>query len=221
MAPAPRGSGGDIDDTAPFFRSHRRQDGLRAEEGRLQVHRDGPIELAFGEVIDAAHDGYAGIVDQNVDRTECRSDAIDHRCDGGGLRHVGRDRDRATACLLDVSHNRVGLIGVLAIVDRDGSTGFGERGGNRGADATRCTRHQCGVAVQFRFDGHDRCPCGYGSLCQFAQGRAAKASAIDLAPVADRHHQHNEPVVFDRGDDPVVADAIAPEAVPVAGQRLP
>jgi hypothetical protein len=39
--------------------------------------------------------------------------------------------------------------------------------------------------------------------------------------VANRHHQHNEPVIFDLRNDPVVADAITSKTLPVAGQRLP
>jgi hypothetical protein len=40
---------------------------------------------------------------------------------------------------------------------------------------------------------------------------------IDLAAMTDRHDQHNEAIVFDRGDDPVVAHPIAPETLEVAG----
>ena len=43
------------------------------------------------------------------------------------------------------------------------------------------------------------------------------ALPIDFAAMTDRHDQHNEAVVLDRGDDPVVAHPIAPETLEVAG----
>ncbi len=35
-------------------------------------------------------------------------------------------------------------------------------------------------------------------------------SSIHLAPVADCHHQHHEPVVLEGGDNAVAAGAVAP-----------
>jgi len=45
-------------------------------------------------------------------------------------------------------------------------------------------------------------------------------STIDFPPVPDRHHQHHETVIFDGSNDAEVADAIAPESLSVAGQRM-
>ena len=59
--------------------------------------------IGLGQVIDAAHDRHAGIVDENVDRAEREGDVIDHLGDGGGLRYVGGDRDRAAALALDAA----------------------------------------------------------------------------------------------------------------------
>ncbi len=36
----------------------------------------------------------------------------------------------------------------------------------------------------------------------------------------DGHDQHYETVVLDGGDDPVIADAVAPEPLAVSGQRM-
>ena len=132
----------------------RRQHGLGAEKRRFQVDRDGRIEFGLGQVIDAAHDRDAGIVDENVDRAERERDVIDHLGDGGGLRHVGGDRDGAAALALDAGHDRFGFGGALAVIDRDGGAGLGQRDRNRGADAARAARHQRNVAVQIRLDGH-------------------------------------------------------------------
>jgi hypothetical protein len=38
--------------------------------------------------------------------------------------------------------------------------------------------------------------------------------------VAYGDQQHHQPIIFDRGDDAVVANPVAPETLPVAGQRL-
>jgi hypothetical protein len=146
MDPVPRGAGRDIDDAAPLLRAHRRQHGLRAEKGRFQIDRDRQIEIAFGEVVDATDDGDAGIVDEDVNRAERRSDVSNHFCDAGGLRHVGGDGDRAATYILDLPDNCLGIIGTFPIVDRDGDAGFGERDGNRRSDAAGCTGHQGNVA---------------------------------------------------------------------------
>src|SRR5688500_9414693 len=61
--------------------------------------------------------------------------------------------------------------------------------------------------------GLDRCP-------QLRLTKGANASAIHLAPVADRYHQHDEPIVLNGRDDAVIADAIAPEPFAIAGQGM-
>ena len=38
------------------------------------------------------------------------------------------------------------------------------------------------------------------------------ASAVDLAAVRDPEHQHDQPLVLDVADDPVVADPVAPQS---------
>src|SRR6516165_2369604 len=49
---------------------------------------------------------------------------------------------------------------------------------------------------------------------------AVAISAIDLPPMSDRYHQYHEPVILDRGDDPVIADSVAPEPLAAAGQCM-
>ena len=60
---------------------------------------------------------------------------IDHRGNGGGLRYIGRNGHRAAAHGLDFRNDGVGIAGPFAIIDRDRSTGIGERQRNRRADA--------------------------------------------------------------------------------------
>ena len=107
---------------------------------------DRHVEIAFGQVIGATNDRDAGVVDENVVRTERRCDVIDQFSDGGSLRYVGRGGNRTAAHVLDLRDNRLGLIGAFPIVDRDGSTGFGQRDRNRSPNAARGTRHQRNVA---------------------------------------------------------------------------
>jgi len=45
-------------------------------------------------------------------------------------------------------------------------------------------------------------------------------SAIDFSSMADRYHQHDEPVILDRCNDSVIAASVAPEPLAVAGQRM-
>ena len=71
-AGAARGAGRDIDNAARLLCAHRRQHGLRTEEGRFEIDRDRRVEIAFGQVIDATDDRDARIVDENVNRTERR-----------------------------------------------------------------------------------------------------------------------------------------------------
>ena len=160
MAPAPRAAPDEILTIRPhFFRTHRRQHRLGAEKSRFQVDHDGLVKIAFGQVIDAANDRHACIVDENVAWTQRRGDVINHLCHGGRLRHVGGDSNRAATHAFDLCHHRIGCTGFFPIVDRDGGTGFSERDGDGSSDATRCARHQRNVAIQIRVDGHDRSPC--------------------------------------------------------------
>ena len=114
-----RRTGRDIDDPAPFARPHCRQNGLRAQERRFQVDRDGAIEIIFGEIVDAAHDRHARIVDENVDRAEGGGDLFDQAGNGCGLRDIGCDRDRAAAFGLDGGDDGIGLSSAVAVIDRD------------------------------------------------------------------------------------------------------
>lgn len=45
-------------------------------------------------------------------------------------------------------------------------------------------------------------------------------SAIDFPSMANAHHKHDEPIVLDRGNHSIVADAVAPKPFAIAGKRL-
>ena len=149
MAPAPRAARRrDIDDATPFARPHRRQHRLRAQECRLQVDRDGTVEIVLGEVVDAAHDRHARIVDKDIDRTECGGDLLDHFGNGRRLRDIGRDRNGAAAIGLDPGDDGLGIVRALAVIDRDRGAQFREHQRNRRADAAGGARHQRDMRTQ-------------------------------------------------------------------------
>ena len=107
---------------------------------------------AFGQIVDAAHDRDARVVDEDVDRAERRSGAIHHRLDGSGLRYIGGDGNRAAALRLDLRHDGVRIRGALPVIHGNRGAGIGERRGDRGADAARCPRHQRYMAGQIEFE---------------------------------------------------------------------
>ena len=100
----------DIDDPAPFARPHRRQNGLRAQECRFQVDRYGAVEIIFCEVIDAAHDRHARIVDEDIDRTERGGNLLDHFGNGHGLRDIGCDEAQGYFFSMPVSPEEIGQL---------------------------------------------------------------------------------------------------------------
>src|SRR5439155_379510 len=69
-AGAARRARGDVDDASPFFRAHVRQHRPRDEEHGLQIHRDGFVKVLFREIVNAAGNGDAGVVDEDVNRAK-------------------------------------------------------------------------------------------------------------------------------------------------------
>ena len=108
----------------------------------------------FGEIVDAAHDRDACVVDENVDRTERGRDLFDHRRHGRSLRDIGRDRDGAAADRLDAGDNGFGIGRALAIIDGDRGAGFRKRHCYRRADAAGPARHQRDMRAHIRFRRH-------------------------------------------------------------------
>jgi len=127
------------------------KDSLGAEEGGFQIDQDGPVEIAFGELVDAAHDRDPGVVDEDVDRAKVTRDLFDHFCDRGGLRYIGGDGDGAAAIGLDPGDDGFGVSRALTIIDRDGGAEFSECDCNRGANAARAARHQRDMRAQILF----------------------------------------------------------------------
>ncbi|MGY4301288.1 hypothetical protein ACVWXN_009383 [Bradyrhizobium sp. i1.4.4] len=85
---------------------------------RFQVDHHGAVEILFGEIVDAARDRDAGIIDEDIDRPEPGRGALDHCSHGVALRDVGGNDNRATALLADLACQLLGLPDLLPAVDR-------------------------------------------------------------------------------------------------------
>ena len=128
---------------APAPRSHARHDGLRAEEGGLEVDRQRAVEILFRDVVEASRLGAAGIVDQNVDRAEALFHASNHGLHGRANRDVGAEGSGFAAAVADGFGDGLSLLSAFAIVDGDRCSRLGQRQGNRLADAARAAGDQC------------------------------------------------------------------------------
>jgi hypothetical protein len=94
--------------------------------------------------------GYAGIVDENVDRAEPRFNIRDHTSHGAGERNIGSDRGGSSAISLNVFDDGSRLLAALTIVDRDSCSCLGQRYSDRLADASRAARNQRDPVLQIR-----------------------------------------------------------------------
>ena len=131
---------------------------MDAKKRRFQVNRDRLIELALGQVIDAAHDRHPGVVDQNVDRTQRRCDLVNHRRDSFALGYVGRDCYCATTHCFDLCDNGVGFVNSFPIIDRHSGASFGKSHGDCSTNPTRSSRYQRGARAQVVSDDHGPWP---------------------------------------------------------------
>ncbi|MNC92868.1 hypothetical protein D3C83_93770 [compost metagenome] len=76
------------------------------------------------------------VVDENVDRAERFLDARDHGGDVPRVGNIGGEGCGSATELFDGSDGRCGFILAPTVVDSDVGARFGERGGDRFADAT-------------------------------------------------------------------------------------
>ena len=84
--PVPRG---DVDDTAPTARLHRRQHAFDRIEATHQIHADDLLPFLVRELVDWRDELNTGIVHQNIDGIETLQRLIHHTLNLGGGIHVG------------------------------------------------------------------------------------------------------------------------------------
>ncbi len=128
-----------------------------AQEHRLQVHRDGLVELRLGQVIDPADQGDTGVVDEYVDLAEARLHLRDHPGDGGAVRDVGGNRQCTPSLATNRFAHLLGLDRTAAVVDGDVGTGIRQRQRDGGADAARPAGDERDAVLQREVVGHGGC----------------------------------------------------------------
>ena len=107
------------------------------------------------EILDRRDELDAGVVDQDVDRTEGLFGVRDHGGDLGGLGHVGAVINRLDAkFLFDAAALRLDRGGVAEAVDQDIAAFLGEGAGDGEADA----RSRAGDDGGFGGERHDDSP---------------------------------------------------------------
>ena len=145
---------GGIDDAAPFARLHARHRGADGMKRRRKIDGDDLVPFLDRKFLDRRDMLDAGIVDEDVERTESLLGRLHHGGDLGRLGHVGRRIDRLDAeILLDAAALLFDRGVVAEAVDGDIGALLGERAGVSETDARGRTRHQRGLSFQ-----HDKSP---------------------------------------------------------------
>jgi hypothetical protein len=112
--------GGGRDDTAPFLRLHARYGGADRMEGGGKIDRNDRVPFLDRKVLDRRDELYAGVVDENIDRTELALSVSDHGRNFRGLAHVGAVIKRLDAeVLFDGGAFFLDRSGVAHAIDHD------------------------------------------------------------------------------------------------------
>ena len=82
---------GHVDDAPGALREHLPAESLAGEVGALEVERDDPVELLFGELLGGRAVGHPRAVDEDVGAAEFVDDAIGERVDLLLDGHVARE----------------------------------------------------------------------------------------------------------------------------------
>ena len=127
---------GDVDDPAPAPRRHARDHRAHGVEGGREVDGQDLVPLGGREALDRRHVLDAGIVDQDVDRTQLAHGLGDHGRDLLGPAHVRAAVRHGDAELLlqPVAQAGDGR-GVAEAVEHEVGAGGGQRPGDAQADA--------------------------------------------------------------------------------------
>ena len=123
------------DATATAF-THPIQYGARAADRTEQVDLDQPLPGLLGRIDEGLDHVDAGVVDQDIDRSELTLDPTDGFAHAAGVTHIERDTERAGAELVpQPSGDRFGTR-LVEIADRNGVTIGGECRADGLADAS-------------------------------------------------------------------------------------
>ena len=139
-------------------RAHVRQHGLRAQERRLQVDGDGAVEVGLGEIVQAAADGHAGVVDEQIHAADLVVDGGNHALHRPAVGNIGANCNSPTAELAHGIRHCHSLLLPLAVVHGHVGTGSSQRQGDGLADAARRPRDESDAAGEISRGGHRATP---------------------------------------------------------------
>ena len=139
---------GHVDDLAVTALDHAGQNGLCHNEGRREVHVHHPAEvlnrhLAHGNALDDA-----GVVHQNVQRSDCLFNVIDHFPDGSFIRNIADIGLDVTDAVGGIVLQRLVNGGLAGGVDDDPRTCAVKRLGDSIADAVAAAGNERGFPLQ-------------------------------------------------------------------------
>ena len=106
-----------------------------AQKRRLQVDGNSLVEVGLGEIVDAAAQGDACIVDQYIDRSEITVYMRNHCGNGRRLRDVGLRNNCAAAQRHHVLGDALRIFSSRAAVDGDIASSSGQSDGDGATDA--------------------------------------------------------------------------------------
>ena len=109
----------------------------------LDVDVEAPVEGVLRQHQKKAVIHHAGVVDQHIHTAELAHDGTEHVFDGGKIRSIGPDGQRADAKALHFFHDSLRSLLVGNIVDGDIIALFCQRKGAGSSDAARRARHDC------------------------------------------------------------------------------
>src|SRR5262249_47103622 len=143
---ADRGRGDVHDRSRPAGSDERPRDGLSAEEAPLEIDAQDVIPLALRHLEEDRTGEDAGVVDENVGRTQFFCDCRDKRLDLSGLHDIGFHDGRATAETAHVLGDGFRRRGVVQEVDADVGSILSQRYGDGPTDSLLGARDERNLA---------------------------------------------------------------------------
>jgi len=109
---------GNIDDATGFLRlAEAAHEGLRKEEGALQIHPEDGVVVGFGCVPEVGSLLDAGVVDEDVATAKLLPGLLNKIMGIGDFGDVCANQNRLAAGSRDLVHSHLCLIDVIAIID--------------------------------------------------------------------------------------------------------
>jgi hypothetical protein len=130
-------------DDAPAIGTEPLDRRLHSENHPENVDIVAGVKALFANFRQGTKAEYPGVVDQNVQSSECGIHFLEQPRDFCGLGHVGPDCDRLAPVVRDRLSHSFGASLVGGVVHGHTRAGSSQGGCNPTAYAFRCTRHDC------------------------------------------------------------------------------